>query len=143
MKNLRVVLLGEVIGNELNMNKYSIAFNSLKAIIELESKETHDKIPDSLFKLFDDILLKKDNLINDKNIPLLILEQYYVRNVNNLNKELYIEYNNINFTMRVSTLYVILEEFYNTLYSLAITIADYYNLEIKLKKSNQETQNFI
>ena len=134
-------LLGDIIGHDIISNKYSIAYNNLKAVIELERLESEDKIPNALFDMFNNISETKDNL--SSNTPLLILEQYYMRNMRNLNKEVYIEHDNNGYSIKVSDLYLILEEFYIKIYMLAVTIADFYNIEYKLKKQNLGEENYI
>ena len=144
MNNLRVHLLSNILSSEYNFNKYSISLNNVSAVISLEKEETKNPLPNSLFKEYDEILSLSNNLLSsDKKVPLLILEQYYSRNSANLNKELYIEYNNSNFEVKVSELYVLLEEFFMKIYILAVKISDYYNLEIKLKTNKDEEQKYL
>ena len=145
MKNLRLNLLSNIIGiTGVNPFKYSTAFNSLNAVIELEKKETKNKLPESIFKEFEDIKNRENNLNDDlKGIPLLILEQYFVRNSNNLDKYIYIQYNTINKELRVIELYLVLERYFEKMFILASKIADYYNLEIKIKTDTKEKDIMI
>lgn len=142
MKNLRLTLLSSIIAsNGVHHGKYSNAFNSMKAIIELEEKETKNKIPKEFFDEFKSIEEHTLNL-HEKltDVPLLVVEQYFLRNAKNLNKYVYVEFMKKNVEFKVVDLYLILEEFFIRLYLLAVQIADFYNLEIKLKKSTKETE---
>jgi len=145
MKNLRLTLLGEIIGSaSVIQNKYSMAYNNLSAVIELERNDNKDKLPDTLFKEFETIKQITNNLSNEtKNIPFLILEQYYFRNYRDLNREIYIEWKNVAFEMKIKELFLLLEKFFNKIYMLAVKIADYYNLELKLKKTNEVKASYL
>jgi len=145
MKNLRLTLLGEIIGSaSIIQNKYSIAYNNLSAVIELERNDNKDKLPDTLFKEFETIKQITNNLSTEtKDIPFLILEQYYFRNYRDLNREIYIEWKNVAFEMKIKELFLLLEKFFNKIYMLAVKIADYYNLELKLKKTNEVKASYL
>jgi len=145
MKNLRLTLLGEIIGSaSIIQNKYSVAYNNLSAVIELERNDSKDKLPDTLFEEFEAIKQITNNLSNEtKDIPFLILEQYYFRNYRDLNREIYIEWKNVAFEMKIKELFLLLEKFFNKIYMLAVKIADYYNLELKLKKTNEVKASYL
>ena len=147
---LKQTLLSDIIsGKGIYQHKYSTAYNWIKAVIELEKKEKINKIPDRLFNKFKEIEFKTINGLNERfaGIPLLILEQYFFRNNNDLNNYIAIEFRysiseNEEKTIEVTNiyctdLYLLLEEFFNEIYFLAIEILDFYSLEIKLK--NEKT----
>lgn len=140
MSKIRLTLLGNIIGNSgVYQHKYSTGFNSLKSIMKLESKETQNKLPLEMFDRFKEL---EDNLTNInpkvKGIPLLVLEQYFLRNTNNLNNWVYIEYGKKGTDLRIVDLYLMLETWFSELYLLASEIADYYNYEVKMKSSSEE-----
>jgi len=143
--NLRMTLLGEIIGSTgLVQNKYSQGLNNLRAVIELEKDEVKDKLPEDIFREFENIKAKSFNLSSDlKGVPLLIIEQYYLRNHRDLSAEIYIEWKDLSLDMKIKELYLILEEFYYLIYILAVKISDYYQLEFKLKKSRDSSSEYI
>ena len=143
MKNLRLTLLSSIISAQgVYHGKYSGGYNAIKSIIELEELENNNKIPQSFFDKFKEIQILSANL-NEKlhGVPLIVIEQYFLRNSQNLNKYVYIDYNHLNIEFIVIDLYVILERFFNEIYALAVRIADYYNLEVKLKKIKTSDEN--
>lgn len=146
MRNLRINLLSGIISSSgVHQSKYSNCYNELKAIIELEKKEKDkDKIPKSFFEEFEEITGSINNLSErTEGVPLLILEQYFLRNSNDLKKYVYIEYDEVKIDMMTGDLYLILEEFYVKIYLLAVKIADFYNIDIKLKKERKEEDTYL
>lgn len=142
-KEIRTILLSKVLSMEgIFQHKYSTAYNCLLAIIELEKKETHtEKLPNRFFERFDEITKLLDNLDEKvKDIPLLIVEQYFIRNSSELSKYIFIQYGKIegNSDLQCFHLYEILEAFFQKVYLLCVEIADYYSLEIKLKRSGEK-----
>jgi len=145
MNNLRLTLLSGIIGSSgISYNKYTNSFNSLKAVIKLEHSEKKDKLPKYMFEEFDKLENIKDNL-NKKfsGIPLLILEQYFFRNSKTLDAEIYIEYEHKNINAIITELYILLEDYFFKMYLLAVEIADFYNLEIKIKKDTQSKTEYL
>jgi len=145
MNNLRLNLLSGIIGSVgVSYNKYTNSFNSLKAVIQLERSEKKDKLPKYMFEEFDELENIKDNLNNKfSNIPLLILEQYFFRNSKTLDAEIYIEYKHKNINAVITELYILLEDYFFKMYLLAVQIADFYNLEIKIKKDTQSKTEYL
>lgn len=145
MKNLRLSLLNSVIETSgVFYNKYSNSFNALKGIIELEGKETINKLPSLFFDEFKSIEKAINNLdVRLPDVPLLIVEQYFFRNAKNLSKFVYIEWGLVKTDFKVIDLYLILETFFSRIYMLCIGIADYYNLDIKLKNERKERVDYI
>ena len=143
---LRKIMLSKVISSEgVFHHKYSIALNTMKAIIELEQKEKENKLPSEYFKRFSDIE-KNSSHINTlfKGIPLLLLEQYFLRNSKTLDKYLNISYKNIDIeTFQVYDLYLALEQYFLKLFMLAVEIADFYSIEIKIKNTNSSEDNIF
>lgn len=142
MNNIRQQLLIEIISpSGVYPCKYTDALKRLKAVITLEREEKgSSKMNENLFKLFEEIEKKSNSLTEDlKGIPLMILEQYFLLNSNKLDVYLNIEYHNIcpKKEYYVKDLYLILEEYFNEMYMLAIRITDLYSIEIKLKTNNE------
>lgn len=139
-KELRTILLSKILSSEgVYHGKYTGAYNTLRAVIELEKKETdRQKLPQEYFKKFEDIT-KKLNCVDErvKGFPLMVLEQYFVRSSSQLDRYIYMVYGELESASdyKVIELFEILEGFFMELYMLAVEIADYYSLEIKLKKT--------
>jgi len=137
---LKLGLLGLIIDNVTTHNKYTKAFLNLKTVFELEQNENFKFSKE--FKLkFEG--LKRQYLNFDNDIPLQVIEKYYFLNFENLNKYVYVEYNGNELSdTKIIDLYLKLENYFNEVFALACEIADYYNLEVKLKSDNQK-QEFI
>lgn len=136
MNKLRLSLLSNILGGRgVYENKYTLGYNSLKAVIELELKEKKDRLPKHIFDRFNNIQENLSN-VNEKlvGVPIIILEQYFLRNTKSLNRYVYIMHEDIEIEIKVIEIYTILENWYFHLFLIASEIADYYNLEIKLKK---------
>ena len=147
VKDLRLVLLTKIMSAEgVFAHKYSSNYNTLKAIIELEKKEKEqDMLPKSFFDRFDDIKKMTTNLDPKiKGFPMLIVQEYFIRNSANLDKYIYMTYGKdleSASELKVMELYEILEDFFFKIYLLAVQISDFYKLEIKLKKDNTKLNN--
>ena len=145
-RDLRTLLLTKIISSEgMHPYKYSACFNALKSVIDLENKDKDDRLNKVLFDKFKDIEKSITNLDERiKDFPLLIVEEYLMRNQGNLDKYIYLTYNNLENTgdIQVMDLYIILEKFFEKMYHLAVEIADYYSLDVKLKSSNENQEIF-
>lgn len=135
-------LLYEVFNASSIPHKYSKSFLNLSVLMELE-KEDEFKFDKNILDEFEEI--KK--LYNDfmSGIPLVIIEQYYLRNSTNLNKPLYIEYQKKQIIdKKVIDFYILLEDFYNKIFLLGSKIGNLYNLEIKVNvKTNDQNNSFV
>lgn len=136
-KELRSLLLSKIIAGDGTYNyKYSSCYNALRSVISLERKESKDKIPKTIFNAFE-VLEKRLNELDPrvKGIPFLILEEYLMRNHNKLDKYLFISHAGVESEgdLQVSDLYLMFELFFQEMYSIAVSIADYYSLDIKMK----------
>ena len=135
---LKQSLLYMIINNALITKRYSQAYHNIRMVVELEEKE--DK---RLIEMFKKELTELDKLYKDfKNgIPLEVIEAYYITHSANLNEFLYIEFQDKElYDIKVIDLYMDLENFYNKCYVIAVRIANYYNLEIKVNR--KETENY-
>jgi hypothetical protein len=121
-----------------NPSKYSRAFLNLQSVFMLEEQEGF-KIKSNLKNKFQDIQKKYNKFYS--NIPLIVIEKYFYQNINNLNKFVYIEYRGEELgDMKVSELFYFLEQFFNQCFILASLLANYYNLEFKINKDVDKSQ---
>jgi hypothetical protein len=133
---LKENLLIDILNPHQIFMKYSKSLLDLKTLMSIELKENF-KFPKEILDLYNDIISVENDFING--IPLRIIEKYYFMKAEKLNSFVNIEYNNFQINMRISELYVILEEFYSKLYLIASLIGNYYNIEIKVNtESNNE-----
>lgn len=126
-------LLSEIISSSgVFQHKYSRAYQTFMSVCDLEIK-SDNKFLTKFGNRIKEIQSKKDKLYHD--IPLLVLEQYFLRNSEKLSLELYIEYENKSYPdLKVYRLYELLEAFFNEIFCLAVEIADYYSYEVKYNK---------
>lgn len=145
-RQVRTVLLSKILSIEgVFQHKYTTCYNTLSSVIDLEKKEEQAKLPKEIFEKFNHLKELSNNLEPKlKGIPLLIIEQYFLRNSNKLEKYLYINYKDIEVVdMKVSDLYIVLENFFYEIYNLAVEISDYYSLDVKLKSTDSAGSNEI
>ena len=140
----RVALLTYIISSVgVYQHKYSAAFNAIRAVMNIEYEEKgKNKLPERIFRKYDKIVQMSSALSDKlKGIPLVVVEQYFFRKGSALNNEIYMMYGNIEVVgLKAVDIYVILEEFFNNIYDLAVEISDYYTIEIKLKRSSDEDE---
>lgn len=140
-KELRTILLSKILSSEgVYYGKYTDSYNTLKAVIELERKENdRSRLPDTFFDKFDFLTSKLYNLDpRVEGFPLMVLEQYFMKSSDSLDRYIYMSYGKLESASdyKVIELYEILESFFIQIYMLAVEIADYYSLEIKLKRTS-------
>lgn len=142
---IRKILLSKILSMEgTTPSKYSTAFNTLKSIINIELKErSKERLPEEIFIKFRNIEESSTKL--DENLqgfPLLIIEEYFFRNIDSLDKFIYLAYNKLEYAeYKVINIYEILEQFFQQIYFLAVEIADFYSIEIKLKSNKQNNKD--
>jgi len=138
---LKLGLLSLILDNSNTPNKYTRAFLNLKNVFELEEKENF-KFDKELIKKFNNIKEKNKNFQNE--IPLKIIEKYYILQNDQLDEYIFIRYNGNEIAdLRIIDLYVLLEDFFQEIFSLACEIADFYNLEIKINDNSQRKNEFL
>lgn len=135
---LKESLLFEIY-NPNSFNKYSKSFYNIVNIFKLE-ENTNFKFKDSQLEEFKTI---KDLFSNIKNnVPLLVLEQFYLESEKSLNGYISIRYQGTHtLNLSVMVAYELLENFYNKIFSLACSIGDLYNLEIKINANSQKNKD--
>lgn len=140
-KELRTTLLSQILSMEgVFHHKYSTAYNILTSVIELEKNEREkNKLPKEIFERYEKIKSRAFNLDEKiKGFPLLVVEQYFLRNSKQLDAYVYMVYGDLEYTdFQSINLYELLENFFREIYFLCVEIADYYSLEIKLKSKKQ------
>lgn len=137
---LKLGLLSLIIDNINTPNKYSKAYMNLKNVFELEKQDGFE-FSKEIIKEFAKIEKRYLNFLND--IPLQVIEKYYFLNYENINKFVYLEFEDKEVTdLRILDLYLELETYFNQIFTTACEIANLYNLEIKLN-SQSKTENFI
>lgn len=125
--------------------KYSKAYLNLKSVIELEEQDGY-KLPNSLLEKFISIQSRYKLFLEE--IPLSVIEKFYHKNLDDLNKHIYISYEDKEINeIRIVELFVKLEDYFNEIYSLASLIANFYNIEVKINKNatggKNESKEFI
>ncbi|MFW6173087.1 MAG: hypothetical protein ACOC5T_05025 [Elusimicrobiota bacterium] len=128
---LKQGLLYMILDNPNSPNKYSKAFLNLKNVFELEKKENFKFSPEICEK-FTKIEEKYLSFIN--NIPLKVIETYFTIYSNDLEHYIYLDYQGSEVSdLKIIDLFIKLEQYYEEIFALACEIANFYNLEIKLK----------
>jgi len=134
---LKNSLLLDIITSQEIPNKYSKGFLNLLTIFKLEEQEGF-KLPDYIINKFKKLEQKFISFYN--NIPLRVIEKYYIKYMLDYNKYVYIEYNGFEIdNLKVIDIYLLLEQFFDDLYLIASLIASYYSLEIKINKPNKDS----
>ena len=142
MAKLRQVLLNKIISTEgVFQHKYTMAYNTLIAVMKIEEKEkAKDRLPSSFFDKVKGIQSRYSNIDGIvSGVPLLILEQYFFLNSKDLGKFLWFEYNKIEIELKIYELYLMLESFFIEIFEIACEIMDYYNIEMKLKSNKDNS----
>lgn len=136
---LKKNLLIDILNPNNITNKYYKSLLNIKTIFEIE-KEEGFKIPEFINNMFNEIKDKEHNFIND--IPLQIVEYYFLKKVQSPNSYVYILYQEKEINIKTNELFLLLENFYSKIFLIASLIANYYNLEIKIN-NNSKDDNFI
>lgn len=132
---LKKNLLYVILQNPNTPNKYSKSFLNLLNVVELEKLDESFDLPKDFMLKYNKVKLRYDNFIN--NIPLIVIERYFESNRDNFNKYVFLEFKENEITdVKVSEIFLQLETFFKDVFNLAVMIASYYNLEIKLNKGN-------
>lgn len=122
-------------------NKYTKSYLNLKNVFELE-KSDNFTFDDELIKKFSDITIEFNSFLNK--IPLKVIETYFKTNAEKLDDYIYLEYKGNEVSdMKNIDLFMELEMFFDKLFSLACEIANFYNIEIKLKNNKDSTIEMI
>ena len=128
---LKQGLLFMILDNPNDSKKYSRSFLNLKNVFDLESKEKFS-FSKEILKKFADIEKEYHSFMSG--IPLSIVEAYYNENLSDLKKFIFIEYTGKEITdVQVIDIFYKLEGFFAKVFALACEIANYYNIEIKIK----------
>lgn len=139
---LKSSLLFTILENPQSPNRYSKVFTSLENVFKLEKEESDSVITDEFKKRFNKIKKQYNNF--HKNIPLIVVERYFMNHRDTMNKFVYLEYQNNEMTdLKISELFFDLEQFFNEVFQLACELANYYNLEIKLNKPSDSDGRYI
>ena len=139
---LKSSLLFTILENPESPNRYSKAFLSMKNVFKLEEEETDSIITTELKTKFSKI--KKQYNDFHKNIPLIVVERYFMNHIATMNKFVYLEYQGNEMTdLKISELFFELEQFFNKIFQLACELANYYNLEIKLNKPSNGEKSYV
>ena len=133
---LKENLLLDILNPLEKQNKYSKGILNLKTALELEKEEGFE-VPEKILNDFAKLEKRSKSFIN--NIPLVIVEKYFYKNQDKFKKEVFVKYAEHSFNKPINEIYLELEQFYNELFITASMLANYYNLEIKMKtKTNNE-----
>lgn len=139
---LKSSLLYMILDNAMTSNRYSKAFLNIENVFKLESKDPDFVIPKELLNTFKELKKRYDSFLSE--IPLLIIERYYFDHANDMNKFVYLEYDEKELSdIKIIDLYNELEQFYNEIFELACEFASYYNLEIKMNKGESSGSDYV
>lgn len=133
---LKENLLLDILNPLEKTNKYSKSLLNIKTAIELEKEEDFE-IPTAILSKFNLLEKRANNFLNG--IPLKVVEKAYYLHAKNFKKSIFMSYKNNSLTMNINEIYIELEEYFNKIFILASLMANYYNLEIKIKtKTNND-----
>lgn len=131
-----------ILSNPQADNRYSKSFLNLKNVFELEEKEDGFNFPKEIIVSYNYLLKKYNSFLS--NIPLIVIERYFAENKENMNKFVYLEFEDSELTdIKISELFYKLEGFFNKIFDLACVIANYYNLEVKLNSKEETESRFV
>ncbi|NCC71495.1 hypothetical protein EOM09_08030 [bacterium] len=133
-------LILDILSNDIINNKYTKAILNLKTIISLETEEGF-VLSNKIKKLYDNIIKKENCLIKD--YPLKILENEFYKAKNNNKRHIDIMYNGNCHSIEYYDLYIILEAYYEDIYTLVSIIGNFYNLDIKIKQNSNTSNDFV
>lgn len=128
------LLQDTIIASNDQYKKYSKCFMNIKNIFVLEGSQIKDK---NILEHYEDLL----RLFNDfhDGVPLRIMEENFYRYITDF-KKIYVPYhdNKQRKEISIEQLYLQLEEFYDRVFFIAVSIADKYSYEIPFKKGKNE-----
>lgn len=128
------LLQDTIIASNDQYKKYSKCFMNMKNIFVLEGSQIKDE---NIIEHYKDLL----RLFNDfhDGVPLRIMEENFYRYITDF-KKIYVPYHNAKQRKEISIeeLYLKLEEFYDRVFFIAVSIADKYSYEIPFKKGKSE-----
>ena len=134
---LKASLLYYILNNPQDHNKFSNSFLNLKNVLDIEKDE--GKFSDNILKSFKEIEEEYDSFIQD--IPLRVIERYYIDNRTEYKKHVYLAYGEKELSdLTILQLYDKLEEFFSKVFNLAVRTANYYNIEIKTNKKAEKVE---
>lgn len=137
---LKSSLLYMILENPKTHNRYSKCFLNLKNVLMLEQEENFQFSEDILEK-FDELEKKYNEFL--RGIPLEVCELYLFDNIEDKNKYITILYQDLNTTIKVIELYIMLENFFKEVYSLTCLVANLYNLEVKINNSSNSNEEIF
>ncbi|MHA1381177.1 MAG: hypothetical protein ACTSRG_22645 [Candidatus Helarchaeota archaeon] len=138
-------LLIPILNNDPHPQKYSRAYLNLKNVMDLEREDEQIKgkkiLSESIGKDFKDIEYLYKSFLGD--VPLIILEKYYLQYKDELNKHVHLRYKDSELSeIQIVEVFEKFEEYFNKCFSVACKIADLYNIEVKLNENKaQEMKN--
>ena len=132
-------LLIDILDNRVGANKYSKSFLNLKNVLDLEEKAKYKFKDKSVYTKFNKLKFKFYGFING--VPLVVVERYFNDNKENINKFVYLEFQDNEVSdLKIMELFNLLEEFYQECFSLACLIADLYNFEVKFNDNDSSDE---
>lgn len=136
---LKINLLISILENTPTPNKYTKAYLNLVNVHKLEKEDGFD-FPENIENKILNVTSKYESFLN--NIPLQVVERYYNEYKQEINKYVFLEFNEKELSeMKIIDLYLLLEDFFSEVFEVACQIANYYNLEVKLNDANKFNKN--
>lgn len=113
-------------------NKYTNSYYAIENIININKK----KLSKEILLKFDDIKKQFYSLFD---VGVMVLERYYYRDNQKLNKYIVISINDDNIRdIKIIDIYIMLEKFFSKIYSLACLISDKYSFEDFIKNDDDK-----
>ncbi len=135
---LKSSLLLTIIEHDLGPQKYTSAYNRLKNVIQLERDEEQFSIPKDIENKFEELQRRFDDFKDG--IPLDVVERYYIDNASNLQRFVFLTYDGKELSdMFIIDLYRELEKFHREVFDIAVRLANYYALELKVNYDASES----
>jgi hypothetical protein len=104
----------------------------------LERDEEQFNIPKDIEKRFKELQDKFENFKDG--IPLDVVERYYIDNASNLQRFVFLNYDGKELSdMFIIELYRELEKFHREIFDIAVRLANYYALELKVNYDGAES----
>lgn len=120
-------------------HKYTNSYHAMRNILDLEFKEDKE-VNKKIKPIFDKITNKYVDFY--KGISLTIMEQFFMRNNKDLGRFIPIEFNDEDYgEISAMNLYVMLEDFFNEIFNLAVMVANLYSYEIKFNEISKNANN--
>jgi len=141
---IKEMLLKEVMTLESHPEKYSKAYLNIDTVLKIEKKENNledNTVLKEVRNKFEELTQLYNSFKNE--IPLKIIEYYFMINRNELRNPVYIEYGDkeLNDDIKYYDLYLELEDFYSQLFYICSLMLSQYSIEVKVNTTSSDDSN--